>query len=334
MTAISQTLADALAAQRSELNARFRVVQSLHQGLDSGQLFDFMRECVDPLILAVQREHSSDVQSVVRAAYDSALQLLLHRSLNSPQQRAWLKSMWRGVLSRVPALVASEPGRLIGALNNALLNIGGSGHTIAERWLIELERIAPRCARAEQLLACGQVLAWRAGLAHYRDGSLQLLQSFEPSLLSAVMDVDPTEASDVVGRIRRDRWFDPRHVSDGQPRVLARVGSFRGFGGQFVQPPVVAPHGDGWVVRSGAEQWFLTADAFGHSFHRASTTEWEQGSQQRGSRVASFNGARLRFAQRHFDFDDAGPITAVAEWGDAVACTTALSHHVIIVVPR
>jgi len=76
----------------------------------------------------------------------------------------------------------------------------------------------------------------------------------------------------------------------------------------------------------------LIADAFGHSFHRASIEEWQHAERSGARARVPFVGTRLTEAA--LDFTDAGPITSAAAWSNAIACTTALSHQVIIVAPR
>jgi hypothetical protein len=49
---------------------------------------------------------------------------------------------------------------------------------------------------------------------------------------------------------------------------VARVGAFRGFGGDFIRPPQVACPGGQFVVSDGEYHWLLHADCFGATLHR------------------------------------------------------------------
>ena len=50
---------------------------------------------------------------------------------------------------------------------------------------------------------------------------------------------------------------------------MARVGAFRGFGGLFLSPPMVSYADGHFYVSAADQQWLLTADLFGATFHRA-----------------------------------------------------------------
>jgi hypothetical protein len=112
--------------------------------------------------------------------------------------------------------------------------------------------------------------------------------------------------------------------------VVARAGAFRGFGGLFVEPPVVAAAGEHFLVRSGGDCWLLTADAFGATFHRATPEESKDarpssvppGVTARGTTV-SIDGARV-------DLPELGEINGVAANGTTLAVTSPLSHAVVL----
>lgn len=115
-------------------------------------------------------------------------------------------------------------------------------------------------------------------------------------------------------------------------RVAAEVGSFRGFGGLFGQPPLVAAAGEHFLVRSETECWLLTADIFGATFHRASVEEFvaangphglPAGLKIKGSNVV-FNGDRLEFSRL-------GDLTSTAANATTLALTATLTHSIVLV---
>jgi hypothetical protein len=111
--------------------------------------------------------------------------------------------------------------------------------------------------------------------------------------------------------------------------MVAQAGSFRGFGGLFVEPPLVVSSGEHFLARSNGDCWLLTADVFGATFHRASMQEFEAGErrlpsglQVKGSRVA-FNGDRL-------EFPALGDFTSATANATTVALTSRLSHSIFV----
>lgn len=327
---ISQELTAALDARRAELNARFRAVGTLHSHLNRERFMSFVRDCMDPLIVKIHRQVPEAVHAVVAAAYDAGLQLIAARATEEPEQRDLIRLAWREALPAKPHFVAANPTQIIASVNNALLQIAAVDKGAAANWLRELIRMSAHCESSDEFLNCGQVLAWTSGLAHFRSGALELLQAMRDPLVQAIFDVEQP-ASELRAQLHGSRWFSPRHRV-GSVDVLSKVGAFRGFGGTFLEPPSAAAHADGWVIRSGSEHWYLIADAFGHSLHRATAEEWQHAERTSTRSRAQFAGTRLLDAK--LDIADAGAITSAAAWDGAIACTTALSHQVIIVAPQ
>ena len=114
--------------------------------------------------------------------------------------------------------------------------------------------------------------------------------------------------------------------------VVAQSGSFRGYGGLFVEPPQVALGGEHFLARSDNGCWLLTADLFGSTFHRASIDEFEVASRERflppglevkGNRVV-LNGERIESAGM-------GDFTSAAANSTTLALTSQLTHSIILV---
>ncbi|MFP4351152.1 MAG: hypothetical protein ACLFQY_22935, partial [Desulfococcaceae bacterium] len=70
-----------------------------------------------------------------------------------------------------------------------------------------------------------------------------------------------------------DPWYDPAELPDRQYKTLSlmgRVGGFRGFGGEFLNPPRAATGSDGQIYLFDSDAAFvLHADRFGATLHRA-----------------------------------------------------------------
>ena len=127
-------------------------------------------------------------------------------------------------------------------------------------------------------------------------------------------------------------WVLRRNV----PRfcLAVRAGGFRGFGGLFPVPPMVAGGETGqFFVRSGNDHWLLTADVFGATFHRATPEEF-------ASAVArpvvlpkgiglDFGGVLFRRERVALPF--CGEVTSHAANASTLAVTASLTHAVMLV---
>ena len=112
--------------------------------------------------------------------------------------------------------------------------------------------------------------AWRVGLAHFREGAIVAADALPETLaLAAVGAQSDSRWPEVRGQLLASPWFDPGAAPEGiaEIRSVAQVGSFRGFGGLFLETAsLVASTGQHFLVNSNGECWLLTADLFGATF--------------------------------------------------------------------
>jgi hypothetical protein len=242
---------------------------------------------------------------------------------------------WKRVLPVVAALLVRDSARIIQAVSNALHTLATTPGTRPDEWINALERLGPQCADLESFLRLGQVLAWRAGLAHLRAGALAAADQLPPGI--AVAAVGAKIGSDwtaIRARLNRDAWFDPAFTSELAPglRVVKEAGAFRGLGGLFLLPPQVAASGDGWLVQSSGQHWYLAVDAFGATFHRATAEEWNAANHEfqlpAGVRLT---GAALTRGPFTFPLPIAGPMTSIAVSGATIAVTSTHTHSLAFI---
>jgi hypothetical protein len=203
------------------------------------------------------------------------------------------------------------------------------------QWIETMAALAPQCPDVETFLKVGQVAAWRAGLAHFRDGALALSDVLPETLALAALNAKPKGTwAELRGLLSANPWFDPARNSEAPPlpRVVAQAGAFRGFGGLFLEPPSVAASGAHFLARSGGECWLLTADAFGSTFHRATMGEFEAASREpRLPAGLEVNGSRVVLNGAKFEVPALGEFTSVAANGTTLALTSRLTHSVVLV---
>jgi hypothetical protein len=223
-------------------------------------------------------------------------------------------------------------------------------------WIAAMTRLAPLCADVEPLLQVGQVAAWRAGLAHFRDGALTLAATLPPQLAAVALgapippaasgrtapatarggsngDALTNDIDTLVARLSKDIWFDPAVGDQTAPlRIARQVGAFRGYGGLFKQPPQIAATAGGWLVRSADDYWFLTVDAFGATFHRATVDEWNAVNHDAQLPPdTKLSGQTLKQGASSLTLPTSGPITSATTAGNTLALTSSHTHTILFV---
>jgi hypothetical protein len=332
---VSAGFASILRSRRTDFNARFIAARRIYPDLQAEAFTEFLRTAVDEFVSAVEAVRADRLDDVTMAAYDAALELVGQNLAGTGARLTVIEEGWRRILPKITSLVATAPDRLIPAVCNAIHQLASTPGARPTRWIEIMEKLGPQCADTDTFLKLGQVSAWRAGLAHFRQGAIAAADILPEALALAALGAKADSTwTEVRAQLLVNPWFDPATDAKEPPviRVVAQVGSFRGFGGLFVEPPLVVSMGEHFLVRSDGECWLLTADVFGATFHRGSIDEFETAAREcllpselkiKGSRVA-LNGARV-------ELPELGDITSAAVNAPTLALTSSFTHSIMLV---
>jgi len=300
VSTISAPFAQVLAAGRRQFNARVDEARRRSPAFDAAGFAAFLRQQVDGVVTAAHAADAARTTAVALAAYDIALALCLH-GLAGPAARApLLNDTWSQLLPRLGARVAERPQEVLGALSNAAVHLGGVDGARGAQWLALMVQLAPAAASVAQLFDLGQVLAWRAGLAHYRTGALQAADRLPAALQAAALGMPAGgDLPALRAALAADPWASP------EPRRLAgwELGAFTGFGGRFAQPPELRVAPAGFLVRSGTRHFLAIADAFGAVLLPATAEEFAAAVAPTPPRLPQRRGTVLVFADREWPLD-------------------------------
>ena len=331
---VSAALASILRSGRADLNARFAAARRIHPDLDAGAFSEFLRTAVDDLARAVEKARADRLGEVTMVAYDAALELVGQKLAGPGSRLASVEEAWRRILPKAAALVATAPGRVIPAVCNAVHQLASTPGARPAQWIEIMAELGQECADAEAYLKLGQVAAWRAGLAHFRPGAIAASDALpEARVLAALGAKSGSSWAEVRKRILANPWIDPAKAAkySSTLRVVARAGSFRGFGGLFIEPPLVASSGEHFLVRSDQESWLLTADVFGATFHRASVKEFEAAAaERRWPAGLQMSGSRVVLDGDRVEFPELGDFSSAAANGATLALTSRLTHSILL----
>ena len=263
---------EVLRAGRAEFNERFAMARRAGLRVDEEQFSEVLRELVGPVVEAVSEVDEMAALATTRVLFEVALKLVSLGLLGQESRHFQINGLWMSELPKLASFLVEEPERVVSALSNAVHNLASSREGDAALWRQYLLEVAPGCSSADELLRAGKVLAWRSGMAHFRESALSEWESLSEGLKYEVMGVSE-EVGDVADLRRRlqNRWTGAvvESLSD-EPQVVGRVGGFRGAGGVFVEPPCVGVR-DGELFAFDREGVFsLHADVYGTSCKRAS----------------------------------------------------------------
>jgi len=332
-TRVSTALANVLSAGRSHFNKR--VAETRHQfaTFDPAAFATFLRDGVDSIAKSVAAVAPERTAQVILAAYDMALALVAQGLAGPNARSSAVESVWVLLAPHYARLISDSPVEVLGALTNAAINLAKVPGARVEEWLKEMQRLAAHIDSVQRLHAVGQIVAWRSGLAHFREGALQAADNLPEPLALLALHADVGTWQEVREAYRATPWWSP----DAKRREAARhgvdVGAFAGFGGTFAQPPEVRATAQGFVTRSTDRFQFLIADVFGAVLLPANEAEFSQAHSTDGDAEVKLAGARLMLGARHIDIDLPAAGLAIASSAYSVAVTSPYTHA-IRVVPR
>lgn len=289
---MNEAFAAVLGRNRDKLNTKFAYARHAYPALDGEALKEHLLLLVAPVVEAVHQHAPQRSEEVALALYDISLDLVGKTLFGAETRYPALLRGWQQLFHQLPQLLTEDPLRFSGAVMNALFNLSVAHNTRPTFWIDEMLRLGRQCDELDSFLDVGKVVAWRAGMAHFRDGALDACLRLAPALARealALADYEDAalleEVGELVARLRPDPWLAPwvasQVASQGERRdlaiqrelkVVATVGAFRGFGGVFTsQPEVVAADGD-FYVYDNENCWLMTADLFGATLHRMGAT--------------------------------------------------------------
>lgn len=328
---VSTPLARVLAAGRGRFNQRVVEARRRYPTLALESFVGFVETAVDPLVAAVADRYPDRVTMLVAAAFDAALELAGNGHLDG--RSAGVAEVWRTLAPVIAKHVSDEPQAVLAALSNAAITLSQHPGARWKEWLSEMIRLASSAGSWNEVRALGQVLAWRAGLAHYRRGALAVADTLPETLALRALGAPASARWPTVrAALQADPWHRPV-AANADTVPVRRIGEFVGFGGLFAVPPQVGAVKDGFVVASGDRSFHLLADAFGVALLPAAKGESIDARIEPIQGGPTVNGRTLTSDDQCFDLDLPEDGIAVVANAHTVAVSSPYSY-VIRLFPR
>jgi hypothetical protein len=291
---ISTILSSVLASGRAHFNARVVDARHRHLGFNTDAFSGFLRTGLDDLALTVEKIAPASSASVIMAAYDIALELVAMGLVGPGARTDVVERAWKQLIPPFARLVAADPVEILSALSNAAVSISSVPTARFDDWLKGMAVMAEHVENTMQFRCCGLIMAWRAGMAHFRPSAFQNAEELPEKLALLAMAAMPDENWNRTREAYcKNIWWSP---SAGLNEGL-EIGQFSGLGGSFSQPPELRACAQGFFVRSANRYHLLIADAYGAVLLPASAEEYAQAEQ-------TPSALRARVKEKHIVMGD------------------------------
>lgn len=322
-----------LESRRERYNSLFALLRHGHRRVTAEAFGDLLQRRVLPLAEAAARIDGDGLEKVMDALYETALDLLAHGILGPVGRGPVVDELWGDPLIRLMHWILRSPRELLASLSNAVWTLSLEREALARSWMDELLRLAPRCSSSRTLLDLGQVLAWRLGMAHWRETALDAWDRLPDDLamdcLLGTEDRGETSRGRVARALRHDRWWVPGSAVEEGPRLLfvGRLGGFEGFGGAFLTPPEL-------LVSAGRIHAFddfccfgIHGDGYGLLLRRLGG-DLPDAEEPTATRFSVETVGEISWGEQTLSVPDLPPVSSHVELGNVLAVSSKESHWI------
>lgn len=323
---VSVAVGRILKRHRALCNRWFAETRHRYPHLDAQVFAQFLQQDAAVLLAQVERAYPDQLEALVLAVYRHGLLLTGLRWCGADSGFVLLQRAWQRYLPECCEQLLQAPERVLIAFAHALRQLQDHPAADGRDWLHRMLALAPLLPQVDDWLRAGQVLAWRCGLAHYRESALQQAQQLNEVALLLALDASGRWPQ-VREQLQRNRWWRP---GDALPLTLQeqrRIGALAGMGGVFTALPQVMASGERLFVISGQQHFELFADGWGASLQPAPAPDVAENIAPASLQVMR---NRVQLGQQVHTVSDIHAITSVACTGDTVALTSADSFQVIL----
>lgn len=328
--------AESLKRNRERYNTKFALARHVYPALDGEAFAEHLKERVAPIVEAVAENDVDRVDAVTDALYDLSLELVGKDFFGRQVRYSSVLDGWEILLPLIPSLLAKEPLKLTSAITNALYNLSIEPNVPPFFWIETMIEIGKCCNDVQTFLEAGKIVAWRAGLAHYREDALETCKNLKIEIACSALGIKETENIEpLILQLEKDPWLNPSEFANGikkekRLRVVSVVGAFRGFGGLFISPPKVTYSDGQFLVFDSENWWSMTADRFGATFHRMGQTISGLKNESNPNFRINKKG-NVEMNEHRTSFHNLAEGTSFAANENTLAVTVPLSHSVYLI---
>ncbi len=334
---ITGPLAASLEANRDRFNSLAAKAFHNSPGLDPVEFSALLRGPVQAIVDAVGAVASDRAIRTAARLFEVSLTLFSQGYLGPRSRGPLVQALWEHLLPVLAPLLALNPGQVAGALSNIAVNMGQEDPGVGQRWIRRLHSISPSITTVEHLLDASLVLAWKAGLPHFRESAIERWKGLPDSLKLLCMGIAPEDIQpppDILEQALSNPWHPP-HLAGKKAAarllVVGRLGRFRGLGGQFMEPPLVAGEGNRIIAYDGEGSFSVWGDCFGLSLRRIQGEAMASGKGYAGFSIDS--SGTVTCGSIRLQIPPLAGYSSFASTASTLAVTLPHSHSIYMVAP-
>jgi hypothetical protein len=306
--------------------------------LNSAALTRVILENLDPLFANIESKPPEQLDIMIEALFSLACELIGKDLLGEKSHLPLINRLFGEMLPQLLHILPEDPS-LAGRLCNAIYKMEQSNANAAA-WLDKMLQGSKFCQKPAELLALGQVLAWRFGMAHYRISASEIWRQMPKALAAFSFDLSLREYQALSGNldeILANPWCPISSAclnsEAASLALVGTVGGFIGFRGFFISPPEVTCAAGQLYAFDSQMCYSLHADCYGVTLRRFGN-DIPENAGQKGDNLAIDTQGKVHKHGASAQFTQLASCLSQACDGHTLAVTMPYSHKIYLIAEQ
>ncbi len=271
-----------LISKKEEFNKIYYIESLNYPNLESKNFSDTLEHVINLLPSEISEEFSNQVEfyKFCEICFTKVLEMVARNFLGETSIHPKFLKTWLHFLQTSGTLVFLNPEFYFIYLPNSLINLQAEKNFLVENWLNELHKFIQKGYSLDLLLKLGFVLAWKNGIAKYREKALEYLEMLTPIEINLLFNINlkPEEKSIFFYKLKTNPYQLPHlyNITSKEPKLVFHLaGGFIGFEEKFYFPPKFV-NGCANYITDGVKVYKIYSDYFGISLEPIESKEISQ----------------------------------------------------------
>ena len=273
----NQILIELFKLNREKLNSLFSFYKFTYPVIEKEVVFFYISFIIEPVIEKNSIRDKEVLSAFLLSLYEKILELIGKNFLGNSGRYPFFEGKFIQCLEDSSEFLFENPDLYLSSISNAIVNLGTADLSKLDTWLSKFQKLNKKAKTIQELFDAGKITAWACGMAQFRQKALEICKHLETELLEIALGISNIRSinrDNFITRLESDPWMSPETaMKENSPRKnfqLKRVGSFIGFGGEFLTPPKVEILDNEFIVYDAKNFYVLFSDIFGSHLQRIS----------------------------------------------------------------
>lgn len=338
----NQILIELLKENREKLNSLFSFYKFSYPVLEKEVVFFYIQYVIEPFFEKNANRGKEQLSAFLITLYEKILELIGKNFLGNSGRYPFFENKFIQVLENSNDWMFQNPDLYLSSTCNVILKIGVRDILKLETWFNKFIALAKKVSSLHELFLAGKIVAWVCGMPEYRQVALEIAEKLETELLEiafANSNVRNINREKLLARLKADPWLSiDNAMKENSPKknfLLRRVGSFRGFGGEFLCPPSVEILHDEFIVYDKKNFYVLFTDIFGSHLQRISEETYlkllEEKSETAPSNFLLTKQGKIKNKTDELEYKPLANYSSYAANNSTLCITSPYSHNLFVV---